>query len=681
MEVKPKDILKLLEEHHNTPSKEIGDQLIGDCLFCGKPEHLYMNKEKGLWDCKVCGSKGNLENYLYQLGIHYHKNLYHPKNILKLKALSADRGLPVNAFKNWLVGWDDIGKRYTIPVLVGTNSCSDIRIYKIGMKTRSSSGSKTGLINIHKIEDKKPIYVCEGEWDGMALDWLLKKLELEATVVAVPGANTFKKEWIPSFRNCKVQLLYDNDSAGEQAEIKVQPLLSGTVRSIGYLNWLSGLSTGFDVRDWIKYGIKVSKLRGCWKNLQKMFVANPRISKIDTLVSLETEEEKLKENLKVDIEKEMLIYRRWMHLPDPYVLDIIFGTIFANLLMSGDPIWMFLIAPPGGSKSELLMSLIKCQSVVCLTSLTPHSLISGFSWGTDKKDPSLLPQLDGKVLVLKDFTTITSMHFTARDEIFGILRDAYDGKTEKQFGTGIRREYKSKFGILAGTTPVIDTFSTIHQSLGERFLKYRIEIDSKDTEEKKILQAISNINNEVTMRGELQDAAARIVSKENLEDLPIFPEKYLKRVTSLAQFCARMRGVVLRDNYTQQVLYRASTEVGTRLAKQLMKLGIGIGIFRGKKELGDYECNCVSRVAMHTCPERLVSIVKAIYRSRMEDGIEELKTKDIANYSRLPISTVFRLLEDLYLLKVVKRQGEGSKFYWGLESHILKLIETSKIFG
>ena len=672
--------LRVFEEHNSNLNKEVGDQVLGDCVFCGKAGHFYVNKEKGLWDCKVCGSSGNINSYLYQLGMMYHKNLFDAKHKDKLDTLSANRGLPISAFKKWLVGWDETERRYTIPVVTGKNVCSDIRLYKLKMKTRASAGASAGMFNIHKIDPSLPIYICEGEWDGMALDWLLGKINVKANVVAVPGAAIFKREWLPSFRGCDVQCLYDNDTAGEQAEIKVQQLLSGTAKSVKYIQWLSALPMGYDIRDWVKHGIKVQKLLGCWRNLKKLFVSSPRVAQVKEAEEIPDNKVATASGEKIDLETELAVYRKWLHLPDKYVLDVMFGSIFANLYMSGDPVWMFLIAPPGGSKSELLMSLIKSASVMCLTSLTPHSLISGFSWGTTGKDPSLLPQLDGKVLVLKDFTTITAMHFTARDEIFGILRDAYDGKTEKQFGNGLRREYKSKFGIIAGTTPIIDTFSTIHQSLGERFLKYRIEIDTQFNEDKKIMQALSNINSEVAMREELIGAASRILAQPAPKELPAFPTPYLKKVSALAQFCAKMRGVVFRDHYTQQVLYRPSSEVGTRLAKQLMKLAIGVGIFRGVKVLGEYEYHCMGRVALHTCPDRLVAVIQAIYRSGVEDNIPELKTKEISDYTRLPTATIFRLLEDLYLLKLIKRTGEGAKYYWSLDEGIVKLLTDSKLF-
>jgi len=55
----------------------------------------------------------------------------------------------------------------------------------------------------------------------------------------------------------------------------------------------------------------------------------------------------------------------------------------------------------------------------------------------------------------------------ARDEIFGTLRDAYDGKITKRFANGIVRAYQSTFGLVAGVTPAIESFVVTHAMLGE----------------------------------------------------------------------------------------------------------------------------------------------------------------------------------------------------------------------
>lgn len=684
-EVREQDeALKPFIEHHVIFSRMQGNQEVGDCPFCGKPGHFYVNKDNQLWDCKVCGRSGNLNRFLYMAAEIYHQLLFSEKYNKELRVLSNNRKLPISAFENWMVGWDPIKRRYTVPVRTfkGGMSCQDIRFFRPGYKSRSTAGCKTGLTNCQTLleEDVKQVFICEGEWDGMAMDWLLRKNGVaNCCVVAVPGALTFKKEWAVHFQNKDVQTLYDNDAAGEKGELVVRKILKGVARSIKYIKWPMGCPPKFDIRDWVSRGVQVKKPRGCWLNLQKLFSQETRISDPDDMITTVDKADEAAAKFPItEITNEELIktYRKWLYLPDISVLDIIFGVCFANRL-EGDPLWMFMVAPPGGSKSELLMSLARSPETYALTSLTPHTLVSG-AYSSDGKDPSLLPRLDGKVLILKDFTTITSMHFTARDEIFGILRDVYDGKTEKEFGTGVKREYKSKFGILAGVTPVIEVFGATHASLGERFIKYRLKNDTKESEEQKILKAISNINGEIEMRAELQAAAAGVLCRKNpaKEDLPFFSPEYLKKVVPLAQMVAWMRGVVQRERYTQQVEYKPYNEVGTRLAKQFVKLAMGIGIYRQVKNLQDFEYNIIKRVAGDTCPERLLLLLRTIY----QDDRPLMSTKEIAESSRFPQSSVYRLLEDLNLLKIIDKKGTTTASLWGISKEMRSLLDRSEIF-
>lgn len=673
-------------DHHLFVRKWGAKQIVADCPFCGKEKHFYVNPTNYLWDCKVCGARGNLGQFLYAIHRQYMEYLEDPAHDHLYAKLSADRRLPVSAFKAWKVGYDPIGERYTIPVFDGTESLCDIKKYRIGKKTYSTPGTTTGLFNRMALKSHKIVYLCEGEWDGMAMDWLLRTNKVpDACAVAVPGAGSFKTAWAPWFEGKDVYCMYDHDGAGEKGQLVVREKLTGTAALLHYIHWPDNYPTGFDVRDWIKYGIRVKKPKGCLRNLMQLISKDPkRPDMLDptapTVDEVKKEQERLP--LKKDLTNDELydIYRKWLYMPDTMVLDILFGTVFANRL-EGDPVWLFFVAPPAGSKSELLMSLSWAEECYPLTSLTPHALVSGSAWG-DGKDPSLLPKLNKKVLVLKDFTTILSMNYAARDEIFGILRDIYDGRTEKSFGNGLKREYKVKFGILAGVTPVIETFAAMNQSLGERFLKYRLPLDTKLSEEKKILKAISNVNSELKMRAELCQAAASVIARPNPdpEVMPAFTEPYVHKVVALAQLSAWLRGVVDRDKFTQQVLYKPSAEVGTRMAKQLVKLAMGIGIFKGTRILEAYEYECIKHVAVDSCPQRVVMILKALYQAKTIDGKVMLKTKDIVDRTFLPQSTVMRVMEDLNLLRLVGRIEVNGNFYWRLSKDVYQLAAKSKAF-
>jgi DNA primase len=42
-------------------------QAKGDCPFCGKESHFYVNAKDGRWDCKSCLESGNVSSFLSKL--------------------------------------------------------------------------------------------------------------------------------------------------------------------------------------------------------------------------------------------------------------------------------------------------------------------------------------------------------------------------------------------------------------------------------------------------------------------------------------------------------------------------------------------------------------------------------------------------------------------------------------
>src|SRR5262249_49304216 len=139
------------------------------------------------------------------------------------------------------------------------------------------------------------------------------------------------------------------------------------------------------------------------------------------------------------------------------------------------PIWLQLIGPPSGGKTELLFALQKCKQTILLSHFTPAALISGYreppqerkdetaedepgdeSEEPVEKDYSLLPQLNGMVVIIKDLSVILSMPAETRAQLLGLLRDAYDGYASRAMGNCDVKGYHSKFNLLAGMTPDIE---------------------------------------------------------------------------------------------------------------------------------------------------------------------------------------------------------------------------------
>lgn len=84
----------------------------------------------------------------------------------------------------------------------------------------------------------RKVYLCEGETDAITLiDAGVEEQEEKALVVALPSANSFKAEWAQLFRDKDIVLLFDDDSAGENATARVVASLRCVAGSLSYLNW------------------------------------------------------------------------------------------------------------------------------------------------------------------------------------------------------------------------------------------------------------------------------------------------------------------------------------------------------------------------------------------------------------------------------------------------------------
>ena len=678
------DKIRIFEAHGVEFTSETGDERIGTCPFTGKPGKFYYNTKKGVWDSKTAGFGGNVSQFMERIQEMYQEQLTKPL----LRKLAAHRQLPEEAFTSWHLGWD--GRNYTFAVRDPNNTVVDIRRYELGKRVMSTPGVQTGLFGAEHLTRRPgdPVFVCEGEWDAIALRWLITTLKQPGVVVAVPGAGTFKSEWIPWLTGRRVHTLYDADAVGEEAELKVEKRLRSAVQELTFVHWPEGVSDGFDVRDYIIYGaIEQNTPKQCWEALLRKFETYPRTNPpkagdptkpASTNPNVPKYASKWTKTLPT-FDDVVTTFRKWLYLESTIGIEMTLAIV-ASQEIEGPPVWMFLVAPPGGGKTEVLSSLIGMDQIYLQSSLTPHALVSGANWKGDQ-DPSLIPRLNGKVLVIKDFTSILSMRDTEKDEIFGILRDAYDGRCGKVFGTGIERSYESRFTVLAAVTPRIYDLSQQHHSLGERFLKCGVGNNLQHTSERDIIRrAIDNINSDTTMKQELQDVVHAFMRRTKSKQLPSLSKAMYDKLIALAMFGARLRGTVSRDTYRNEIITsKPSAEVGSRLGIQLAKLAKALAWIHGKSEVGAHEFELTKKVMLDTISQRTEDIVRVILQ-KCPKKTDVLSSVEIATLTRYPLATVQRILDDLHILDVVERTGSQYKHYWTLSKYIRGCIETAELY-
>lgn len=377
------------------------------------------------------------------------------------------------------------------------------------------------------------------------------------------------------------------------------------------------------------------------------------------------------------------VFARWLLLKDPYVVEVVLAVVVANLLQ-GDPLWLLIVGPPSSAKTELIRALSRLPCVYLLSNLTANTLLSGQK---GKKDASLLPHLSNKILAMKDFTTILTLHRDTRAEIFAQLREVYDGAYSKGYGTGEVKEWEGHVGFIAGVTTVIDGQQAVHTILGERFILYRPATEGRQDIARK---ALRNTGTEAQMRKELAAAIEGFMAslgKIEERTVGIAPE-IEDMIVILADLTAKGRAGVPRDGYERLVQYQPEPETPARLAKQFTLLGRALAIIRDKEAVGPDEVAVLRKVAVDSMIRQRVKVVRALAKLPPWEWAE---TQAVMDETIIPARTCKELLEDCWILGIVERDIEGDEdsdagrrgrkpYKWKLLNEYRDDIQLSRIF-
>jgi predicted transcriptional regulator len=345
-------------------------------------------------------------------------------------------------------------------------------------------------------------------------------------------------------------------------------------------------------------------------------------------------------------------FRGWLHLPDTGALDVVLGTIAANRL-EGDPVWLLLVGPPGGGKSEILNAAYGLEDTHPTGTLTEASLLSGTprrETASDAKGGLLRVIGDRGIIVCKDFGSVLSMNRDARAAVLGALREVYDGAWTRHVGTdgGRTLSWTGRVGLVGGCTPTIDRHHAVMGAMGERFTLYRLRDVDPDVQAR---EALRHSGRERAMRAELGEAVREVLSK--LEKPRERTDGETDQLIGLATLVVRARSAVERDGYTREIELVPGSEAPTRLVIVLDRLLSGldaIGCDRAEA------FRVVTKAALDSIPALRLAVLDTLYAE------DDLDTNTIAGAVLHPASTTRRALEDLTAHGLVtRRRGEGEK--------------------
>lgn len=348
------------------------------------------------------------------------------------------------------------------------------------------------------------------------------------------------------------------------------------------------------------------------------------------------------------------VCHQWLYIEDDGYIDVLFGVAFANrYTLKSKPVWLYLIGPVGCGKTEVVQSWSRNPGVYMASTLTAHTLVSGCIVEPGQPDPSLLPKLNNKILVIKDFTAILTMNHEALMTIAGQLRDSYDGELAANFGTGKSVPYKAKYGIIAAVTDAIDNHLRVLSPLGERFLSYRLP-ELSDEEITKRCQLSAECRSYVEQEEALRQAANKVLIMD--PPVPEMDESWTKLMAAAAEQVAVLRTTVARDRRGEISNY-PSPEVPTRLSKQMTCLAKGIAMAREKAEVTEGEVKLAMQCGFGAISRSRMTLLRYLL-SQYPYGVNIAK---MIQDMKLPQSTIRRWVEDLYVLKVLDRTKPDTK--------------------
>ena len=363
----------------------------------------------------------------------------------------------------------------------------------------------------------------------------------------------------------------------------------------------------------------------------------------------------------------MVVFNKWMLIPDPGIIKFLCAFYCANRL-PGKAIWAFIIGPSGGGKTEILNAFLDLEDIETISMITTNTFLSGMP---GPKDVSLLPRLTGKIMLFKDWTTVLSMQKDARAEIMSQLREIWDGAMKKAFGNGKIRVWKGKVSVLAATTQAVDLNQQQYTHLGERFLNYRMVMpDRKEV----AMRSLNNDASQEQMQKELRNAVFSFflsISFKDIEKTASLPEEFKSELVNLANFCTRARSGVIRDTgMKKEVIFVPAAEMPTRITGQLAKIVQGL-IIVNKGEFQKDDMEIVYKIALDSIPQTNKMVITELAKA------DNQTTSEIATALGYPTDPIRQYLENLALLHVCTREkspGHGDR--WTLDPEFTDIIRN-----
>ncbi|TQS44358.1 toprim domain-containing protein [Cryptosporangium phraense] len=492
------------------------------------------------------------------------------------------------------------------------------------------------------------VWIAEGEKDVEAL----RQAGVTATCNS-GGAGKWRDDYGRFLRGAVVRIVADNDYPGRKHALGV----TASLRKLGCDVTVLTAATGKDAHDHLAAGhglddfVQLAEEAPESEDPPAEASTHARTSQVADLVPADAVADELRAFI-VEL-------REWLDLPDPTGPILTLATA-ATTRAQGEPSWLLLVAPPSSGKTESVR-LLDGVTDSFLDDVTAAGLL-GWSKGKNSRPTGVLARVGATALVT--FGDLSSLLATSdrggRDQVFGILRRAYDGHVTRDISppgmsaTDEPLEWRGRLTVVAAVTGAIDRYSSHSDQLGPRWVYYRLPV--RDTAAKRRAAA------KARRKGPRLDAARKAAG----EKAAALVRKAMRRIveveisdalddaiTDAALVTCWGRAVVPRHGYGRREIDGVPTiEDPPRVVQQLR------GIASGLLALGLPESMVMAltrRVALDSMPITRQSVLRALA------GGEVMTTAELARQAHLDRKVARFAAEELQLIGVVEGERDGEE--------------------
>ena len=350
-------------------------------------------------------------------------------------------------------------------------------------------------------------------------------------------------------------------------------------------------------------------------------------------------------------------------------------AIHVSTKLDGDPLWSYLVGAPSSGKSTL------CE-LICADEFNtkPLSKFTGLVSGS-REGNHLVPAMQNKCVVIKDGTLLLESTPQQLANVYGELRDIFDGSLEAHYRNGVEASFKNiSFSMIIGITERV--YALNMSALGERFLHIRLET-TRETEQSRNRNAIDSI---------FQDTKITVAEGNEEGDSRSFPLQRQFTAGFLAHLHARLRNEdILRPSYTEQdklliqavadviacsrasapkdfkdeILYESRPEASTRVVKQIARVALGLCYVLGTKSITPEIRRLLVKMCHDTAFGRKFRIIRLI---AIHEGISRAW---MATKLDIPLQSCTNVLKDLMSMQVLEERAEETRKGPGRKNKLL----------